>query len=168
MAPSPVSDSAGTSASADRGPGATAHPLGGRAGPHGGAPAGPCLGGRGGASGGGVVLLDGAVGPRIYPSKGIVAGSKTATTEAKIYVMPMLEDVSTSTDEQVTASIHIDDITSSAWAFGLEDCVRILWKFGAKLRQGLQALRLPLALDKLAITASSAPLLKRAKEKDLN
>ncbi len=45
------------------------------------------------------IFLDGAVGPRIYPSKGIVAGSKTATTEAKMYVMPMLEDVSATTEE---------------------------------------------------------------------
>eukprot|EP00959_Pyramimonas_sp_CCMP1952_P320337 6704138-Pyramimonas_sp.AAC.1 len=110
------------------------------------------------------IFLDGAVGPRIYPSEGIVAGSKTAATEAKMYVMPMLEDVSVTTEEQASASIHIDDIISSSWAFGLEDCVQYLWRFGLKLKEGLAALHLPLAVDKLAIAASSGPLLKRANE----
>eukprot|EP00959_Pyramimonas_sp_CCMP1952_P410816 8609424-Pyramimonas_sp.AAC.1 len=60
------------------------------------------------------IFLDGAVGPRIDHSKGIVAGSKTATTEANMHAMPMLQDVSSITDEEAASSSHIDDITSSS------------------------------------------------------
>eukprot|EP00959_Pyramimonas_sp_CCMP1952_P400900 8400510-Pyramimonas_sp.AAC.1 len=54
------------------------------------------------------IVPDGAVSPRIYPAKGIVVGLGTATTQAKMHDVPMLEDVSATADEQAAASIHID------------------------------------------------------------
>eukprot|EP00959_Pyramimonas_sp_CCMP1952_P372420 7799113-Pyramimonas_sp.AAC.1 len=81
-----------------------------------------------------------------------------------MYVMPMREDASATTEEQASASIRIDGITFSSWAFGLEGCAQYLWRVGLKLKEGLAVLHLRLAVDKLAIADSSDPLLKRANE----
>eukprot|EP00974_Lingulodinium_polyedra_P025523 2468786-Lingulodinium_polyedra.AAC.1 len=64
------------------------------------------------------LVLDGAVSAKIWPGRGIVAGSSTATFEVKAYVQPgidhMVEDVAATSAlrlgyKTTMLTLHIDD-----------------------------------------------------------
>ncbi|CAK0794176.1 unnamed protein product, partial [Prorocentrum cordatum] len=107
------------------------------------------------------LLMDNAVGEPLYPTRGIVAGSSTATFEVKGYMIPTIRD--TTINEGTSLSIHIDDLAFDSIGCTVETCLNGLADLAARIfHKFTYTLELPIHMKKLNFTANNFEILKQA------
>eukprot|EP00959_Pyramimonas_sp_CCMP1952_P212771 4452107-Pyramimonas_sp.AAC.1 len=65
-------------------------------------------------------MLDNACSPKIYPTRGVVAGSSTATYEIKGYMLPAISEATQPTNTDLL--IHVGDLGFESPALLPQDC----------------------------------------------
>eukprot|EP00959_Pyramimonas_sp_CCMP1952_P389266 8156506-Pyramimonas_sp.AAC.1 len=92
----------------------------------------------------------------LYPGRGIVAGSTTATYEAKVFLKPGVDRFTTNMSDSASLSLHVDDLTLQQWGNCMGWVVGALKELAESVRSYLEIeLQLPLAYHKFGIASSS-------------
>ncbi|CAK0843148.1 unnamed protein product, partial [Prorocentrum cordatum] len=94
----------------------------------------------------------GVLSDKMWPEEGIIAGSATATFEAKAYLIRLVQDPEIlgawQAQESVGTTVHVDDMGLFSWSTLIEDCVTNMVELATRMYQGLEKLNLSLALQK--------------------
>eukprot|EP00959_Pyramimonas_sp_CCMP1952_P202150 4226983-Pyramimonas_sp.AAC.1 len=109
-----------------------------------------------------VLLMDGACGPSLCPHSGIIAGSTSATFEAKACLLPTVKSWAYEPDHS-RHGVHIDDLQLHSWASSVKLCISTMQAMTVSLAKVLQQYVGCSLSEKKTITANSKELAKQTK-----